>query len=117
MDEKMVVELVEKQANDEGLWFIAETAPEAYLQKALRELHSVIERGRTLAPEMKEAYDTISEWGINEDGYIMANFKNFMSGGNPDDNSIQLSEFYQTQLKYIVNLGLTEAQNTLGIVP
>ena len=35
--------LVEEQAEDEGLWFIAQTAPEAYLQKALRELHAVIE--------------------------------------------------------------------------
>lgn len=34
---------VEEQANDEGLWFIAATAPEAYLQKALRELHFMIE--------------------------------------------------------------------------
>jgi len=32
------------QVMDEGLWFIAQTAPEAYLQKELRELHSVIEK-------------------------------------------------------------------------
>jgi len=31
------------QANDEGLWFDAQTAPEAYLQRKLRELHAVIE--------------------------------------------------------------------------
>lgn len=35
--------LVDKQAKDEGLWFLAETAPEAYLQRALRELHATIE--------------------------------------------------------------------------
>ncbi len=35
--------LVERQAEDEGLWFDAETAPEAYLQVHLRELHRVIE--------------------------------------------------------------------------
>ncbi len=35
--------LVDKQAEDEGLWFNAETAPEAYLQNHLRELHRVIE--------------------------------------------------------------------------
>ena len=33
-----------EQAEDEGLWFEAETAPEAYLQQELRRLHAVIER-------------------------------------------------------------------------
>lgn len=36
--------LVDKQAEDEGLWFVAETAPEAYLQQELRRLHAEIER-------------------------------------------------------------------------
>lgn len=36
-------ELVAIQAEDAGLWFIAKTAPEAYLQQALRELHAAIE--------------------------------------------------------------------------
>ena len=35
--------LVEKQAEDDGLWFIAETAAEAYLQQELRKLHAAIE--------------------------------------------------------------------------
>ena len=35
--------LVEGQAEDEGLWFMAETAPEAYVQTALRKLHARIE--------------------------------------------------------------------------
>jgi hypothetical protein len=35
--------IVEAQAKDEGLWFIAQTMPEAYLQKALRLLHATIE--------------------------------------------------------------------------
>jgi hypothetical protein len=34
---------VAKQAEDEGLWFIAYTEREAYLQAALRRLHEVIE--------------------------------------------------------------------------
>lgn len=38
--------LVEHQALDDGLWFIAETAPEAYLQQELRRLHELIE-GKT----------------------------------------------------------------------
>ncbi len=36
-------ELVDKQADDEGLWFNAPTITEAYLQKELRRLHAVIE--------------------------------------------------------------------------
>lgn len=36
--------LVAKQADDEGLWFVAETAPEAYLQQELRKLHEIIEQ-------------------------------------------------------------------------
>lgn len=36
-------ELVNKQVEDEGLWFITEHASEAYLQQALRELHAIIE--------------------------------------------------------------------------
>jgi hypothetical protein len=35
--------LVIEQADDEGLWFHAETAPEAYLQEALRKLHVAAE--------------------------------------------------------------------------
>jgi hypothetical protein len=36
-------EFVAKQAEDEGLWFMAQCASEAYLQVALRKLHSLIE--------------------------------------------------------------------------
>lgn len=35
--------LVNQQAEDEGLWFDAQTAPEAYLQLALRKLHAIID--------------------------------------------------------------------------
>lgn len=36
-------QLVERQANDEGLWFVAQTAPEGHLQRELRRLHSAVE--------------------------------------------------------------------------
>ena len=39
-----IVALVNKQAEDEGLWFEARTAPEAYLQRELRKLHALIEQ-------------------------------------------------------------------------
>lgn len=35
--------VVDEQSEDEGLWFVATTAPEAYLQQELRRLHAVIE--------------------------------------------------------------------------
>ena len=37
--------LVARQAEDDGLWFDAATAPEAYLQQELRKLHAAIEAG------------------------------------------------------------------------
>ena len=37
------LDIVKAQAEDEGLWFIAKTAPEAYLQGELRRLHAAIE--------------------------------------------------------------------------
>ena len=38
-----LMKLVDKQANDAGLWFVQATASEAYLQQALRKLHAAIE--------------------------------------------------------------------------
>ena len=38
-----ILKLVKEQAEDEGLWFEAQTAPEAYLMQELRRLHAVIE--------------------------------------------------------------------------
>ena len=35
--------IVDEQAEDRGLWFEAETAPEGYLQQELRKLHAEIE--------------------------------------------------------------------------
>ena len=35
--------IVNEQAEDDGLWFVAVTAPEAYLQEELRRLHAAIE--------------------------------------------------------------------------
>ena len=36
-------QVVDEQAEDEALWFVAQTAPEAYLQQALRRLHAAVE--------------------------------------------------------------------------
>ena len=49
---KSIIDLVNRQAEDPGLWFIAETAAEAYLQQELRKLHALIEK---VADREKEA--------------------------------------------------------------
>ena len=46
-------EVVAEQAEDEGLWFVARTAPEAYLQQELRRLHAAIEGDRLTTSEDK----------------------------------------------------------------
>lgn len=38
--------IVDEQAEDEGLWFRAQTAAEAYLQQELRRLHAAVEGER-----------------------------------------------------------------------
>lgn len=51
-----VVSVVNEQAEDEGLWFIAKTAPEGYLQQELRKIHAVIEflYDQAIQPPVKE---------------------------------------------------------------
>jgi hypothetical protein len=39
---RAVRELVDRQGQDESLWFTARTAPEAYLQQELRALHTAV---------------------------------------------------------------------------
>lgn len=49
MDMRALRRVVDEQAEDAGLWFVAETAPEAYLQQALRRLHRLIETAESTA--------------------------------------------------------------------
>lgn len=39
----LLKDAVNQQAKDEGIWFVAQTAPEGYLQQELRRLHALIE--------------------------------------------------------------------------
>jgi len=45
-------EIMARQVEDEGLWFAAQHASEAYLQAALRELHAAIEAEVGLVGEL-----------------------------------------------------------------
>lgn len=49
-----LIDIVNKQAEDEGLWFDAQTAPEAYLQLELRRLHSAVEDGTHIKPPVQK---------------------------------------------------------------
>ncbi len=49
---EVIADFVRLQAEDEGLWFEAETAPEAYLQRELRVLHGLIEGDMTATAEV-----------------------------------------------------------------
>jgi len=40
------MDVVNEQADDDGLWFVTETITEDYLQRALRRLHAAVE-GKT----------------------------------------------------------------------
>ncbi len=53
-----ILELVQKQAEDESLWFISTTIREAQLQGALRHLHAVIEDEKALAEFYSKQYGT-----------------------------------------------------------
>ncbi|MCP4990485.1 MAG: hypothetical protein GY928_31930 [Colwellia sp.] len=45
---EFVKKMVKEQSEDEGLWFEAQTAPEAYLQQELRRLHHLVETGQII---------------------------------------------------------------------
>ena len=47
-------ELVDKQAQEDGLWFDADYATEEYLQEALRYLHKRVEEYNVLSQELRE---------------------------------------------------------------
>ncbi len=54
---KALKKLAEAQATDAGLWFMAKTAPEAYLQEALRRLHQAVGAQTGDTPSLRAATD------------------------------------------------------------
>lgn len=67
--------LVQRQAEDEGLWFEATTAPEAYLQQELRKLHAAVEAE---GPRISELEEQLEDLDVRYNDYIAAN--------EPDDD-------------------------------
>ena len=53
-----------------------------------------------------EAIYIIKEWGVDCDNYVAQNYKQYLVGGEPTDNSIQLSEYFLKCLKTACDLGI-----------
>ncbi len=76
------LQLAHQQAEDDGLWFNAKTAAEAYLQTALRKLHAAVEaapvaiQGEAASDErsvtIKNAHWIADQVHRSEDGPIEA---------------------------------------------
>jgi len=64
-----ILALVNEQAEDEGLWFKAQHATEAYLQQELRRLHAIIEVTPRWQP-METAPKGNSGLMIDDDNYV-----------------------------------------------
>lgn len=64
------LKLVEEQANDEGLWFHAATAPENYLQIALRELHAKVE-ALSQPADAAHGWKLVPEWKLRRAAEIL----------------------------------------------
>lgn len=65
-DRDAIRSIVNKQAEDEGLWFKAVTAPEAYLQQGLRRLHQAIEekeKGHAQAADDEDEHNRTTSAG------------------------------------------------------
>jgi regulator of PEP synthase PpsR (kinase-PPPase family) len=59
-----ILETVLEQAEDEGLWFNAKYASEAYLQQELRRLHAIIERAYAELSKTKEPSSAPPQKGV-----------------------------------------------------
>lgn len=56
----LLLEIVNRQADDPSIWFVAETITESFLQQALRELHMAID-GMTQEEGAKRALRSLRD--------------------------------------------------------
>jgi len=54
----------------------------------------------------EEAVNIIKEWGVDCDNFVAMNCKQSMVSGDPNDNSIELSEYFSECLKIVCSLGI-----------
>jgi len=55
---------------------------------------------------IEEAISVIGEWGVDCDNFVACNHRQFLVGGDPTDNSIELSEYFLKCLKLVCDLGI-----------
>ena len=55
---------------------------------------------------LAEAKKIIRKYGIDEGNYVSANIKYSMVGGDPTDNSLELTAYYRACLRKVANRGL-----------
>jgi hypothetical protein len=55
-ERQAALDIVNEQAKDDGLWFVAKYASEAYLQQELRRLHRSIELAALQSPRVPDNY-------------------------------------------------------------
>jgi hypothetical protein len=63
------LQIVHEQAEDEGLWFEAQTAPEAYLQQELRRLHAALEAPQDAKPVTHPVCPWCGQFNWQEDQF------------------------------------------------
>ena len=66
--------------------------------------------------KLEDAYELISMWRLDKDGFIIQNLKHHMNDGYPDDNSSSLYKQYVDSLEAIMDFGLKEAKKLLDKV-
>ena len=55
---------------------------------------------------IEEAVGVIKEWGVDCDNFVAMKYCQSMHGGEPSDNSIELSEYFLECLKIVCDLGI-----------
>lgn len=63
--------------------------------------------------ELKVAYETIKEWGVDADNYVAMNYQMSLHDGEATDDSIQVSNHFLKQLKIITDIGLEKAKEII----
>jgi len=62
-----------------------------------------------------EAVKVIEEWGVDCDNFVAHKCKQFMTGGEPNDNSIELGDYFLGCLRVVCGIGIKAHNNTIHV--
>jgi len=96
--------LVDSQAEDEGLWFIAQTAGEGYLQSELRRLHGMVECAEGISLEEAQV---LAVEAVNSHYFIIQNCLRDATPATLDSLFSQV----KNQMSEAINKALTGSKN------